>query len=1128
MLKIAFIDIIGLTYDGETLSKRGLGGSESAVILMAKELVKLGLSVTVYNNCNDNDCQQGIYDGVEYRYIYDINKYDDIYDILISSRTVIPFVPEKYWNSFNPNPSIFSHVVKNAKFKAVWMHDTFCSGDQLLEEFLVEGHIDEIFTLSDFHTTYVTNCAHGNKRNFEVLKNKVFMTRNGIVKHINEVNIADKDRDLFVYNASVTKGMLPLVKNIWPEIKKHIPNAKLKVIGGYYRFKSDGEPDEQEKTWRQLVADPYYENMGIEFTGIIKQSEIANILSRASFMLYPAAFPETFGISSLESLCYNTPLITCRFGALEETAIDGACYLINYAIEPNGLFPHIDSKRQELVFVDETIKAYNNYYLYQQKANYCNIIKDICTWDTVALQWKQHFYKKLNQFLPVQEYKKVSKINHRVQKVFGRRFTNPEQMYPPSSYGQLWIKVISPFYNAADYIEKCILSVAQQDYENYIHYLVDDASTDDGYEIAKKTIDSLPESIKYKFVLIKNEQNMGAVYNQVNAMKSNFCDAHDIIMLLDGDDWLVNDNTIFQQYNQMYKDDGVQFSYGSCWSIVDNIPLIAQEYPEDVKQNKTYRQHKFNWNMPYTHLRTFIYYLFKQVSEDAFKDEDGNWLKAGGDGAIFYNVLEQADPDRIKVVQDIVCNYNDASPLNDYKINGEEQTKTAEYILRQNISTKTEKKIEKKEHRMQHILIAIPTAKYIETETFKSIFDLQVPDGFKIHFQYFYGYQIDQVRNLIADWMVNGPYDYLFSVDSDIVLPQDSLVKMLNHDKDMVSGVYIQRKHDVQIPEIYRCNAYGGVTNIDINDIPANSLISIDGCGFGCVLIKKHVFTSIQYPHFVYHSAIDHRNTLSEDVDFCNKVRAKGFTMFADTSILCNHIGSHHFKPTISYIKKDLVENRLRNLSNQRLLPQQHIDYLWAMKTEQAVEPKVIYDIGACVLHWTNEAKQVWPDSTYVCFEGTEKCEFLYKENNVLYNIGLLGDSEREVEYYENEMDPAGNSYYKENEEINPQAPLYYNDSNKKIKTLTRLDNVVAVKNLPLPDMIKLDVQGSELDVLKGASNTLKYCKDLILEIQKVEYNKGAPIGEDVINYCKFLGFELVTPLFCDNGPDGDYHFKRI
>ena len=46
-----------------------------------------------------------------------------------------------------------------------------------------------------------------------------------------------------------------------------------------------------------------------------------------------------------------------------------------------------------------------------------------------------------------------------------------------------------------------------------------------------------------------------------------------------------------------------------------------------------------------------------------------------------------------------------------------------------------------------------------------------------------------------------------------------------------------------------------------------------------------------------------------------------------------------------------------------------------------------------------------------------------------------------------------------------------------------------------------MDVQGAELDVLKGSKNALKHCKDLILELQVVEYNKGAPLKDEVITY---------------------------
>jgi len=279
---IAILDLIGLVYDGDTLSKRGLGGSESAVILISKELAKLGFPITVFNACQDDDSRPGIYDGVTYRPVGSITN-NDVFDIVISSRTVVPFVPNHYYEAFNRATAypcaIFQNMRNKAKHKVLWMHDTFCNGDINLEDLAVNGHIDKIFTLSDFHTSYVSTCDHGKRRNFEVLKNKIFQTRNGIVNYFDEVDISKKDRNLFVYNASVTKGMLPLIDRIWPGIKRHIPEARLKVIGGYYRFRSDGPLDAQGETHQKLIQDQKYKALGIEFTGIISQKEIAEILS---------------------------------------------------------------------------------------------------------------------------------------------------------------------------------------------------------------------------------------------------------------------------------------------------------------------------------------------------------------------------------------------------------------------------------------------------------------------------------------------------------------------------------------------------------------------------------------------------------------------------------------------------------------------------------------------------------------------------------------------------------------------------------------------------------------------------------------------------------------------------------
>jgi glycosyltransferase involved in cell wall biosynthesis len=266
-----------------------------------------------------------------------------------------------------------------------------------------------------------------------------------------------------------------------------------------------------------------------------------------------------------------------------------------------------------------------------------------------------------------------------VRKVFGRRFYNSDEAQDPRN-PEKNIQVITPVYNSAAYIKNCILSVAQQDYNNYNMHIINDKSTDNTLDVINKTLASLPENIRGKFNVINNETNMGAVYNQINTIRSKVKIAS-IVMLLDGDDWLVNDPNIFHKYNNIYKDGKAEFTYGSCYSLVDKIPLIAQPYPPEIKKNKEYRKYKFNWNMPYTHLRTFDARLLNNINDSVFKDAEGNWLKAGGDTSVFYNLIEQADPGNVICVPDIVYNYNDINPLNDYKVNAREQTKNANMVM---------------------------------------------------------------------------------------------------------------------------------------------------------------------------------------------------------------------------------------------------------------------------------------------------------------------------------------------------------------------------------------------------------------------------------------------------------------
>jgi FkbM family methyltransferase len=92
------------------------------------------------------------------------------------------------------------------------------------------------------------------------------------------------------------------------------------------------------------------------------------------------------------------------------------------------------------------------------------------------------------------------------------------------------------------------------------------------------------------------------------------------------------------------------------------------------------------------------------------------------------------------------------------------------------------------------------------------------------------------------------------------------------------------------------------------------------------------------------------------------------------------------------------------------------------------------------------------------------------------------------------------------------EQTIHYQGENLRVKPLTtrRLDALVKEYGLPSPDLIKLDVQGSEIAVLRGAGDLLKTCSALVAEVSFVQGNKGAPLASEVVTGIHELGFEPV------------------
>jgi FkbM family methyltransferase len=170
--------------------------------------------------------------------------------------------------------------------------------------------------------------------------------------------------------------------------------------------------------------------------------------------------------------------------------------------------------------------------------------------------------------------------------------------------------------------------------------------------------------------------------------------------------------------------------------------------------------------------------------------------------------------------------------------------------------------------------------------------------------------------------------------------------------------------------------------------------------------------------------------------------------------------------------------------------------------------PYRILDIGANVGQFHSLCKQYFPTSYIFSIEASNECEPYLKQITDQYYIGLLAKDESDYKFYSLKNNPVntGNSIYKELTE-------HYSDSNLEIinKKGIKLDELF--ESGSEFDLIKIDTQGSELDIISGGIQLCNKAKGILLEVSLTQYNENSPLYDEVINFMDNIGFKKVEIL---------------
>jgi glycosyltransferase involved in cell wall biosynthesis len=218
------------------------------------------------------------------------------------------------------------------------------------------------------------------------------------------------------------------------------------------------------------------------------------------------------------------------------------------------------------------------------------------------------------------------------------------------------INIVTCAWNAEKYIDICIDSVLFQKYTDYKMFIVDDISTDKTVEVIKKKING-----DSRFQLIENTEKKFKLKNFDDILSNEkLINAEDIIVELDGDDWLYHDNVLGLVTN-IYKTSpnlliaNGKFAYSNGtlgFSNDVNISLVRTS------------------SFCFSHLRTWKASLWRQVDKRYFIDPNsntGSYFKIAADMAYSLPMLEIAGQYRYSHIPEVLLVYNETSPYNDHK-----------------------------------------------------------------------------------------------------------------------------------------------------------------------------------------------------------------------------------------------------------------------------------------------------------------------------------------------------------------------------------------------------------------------------------------------------------------------------
>lgn len=216
------------------------------------------------------------------------------------------------------------------------------------------------------------------------------------------------------------------------------------------------------------------------------------------------------------------------------------------------------------------------------------------------------------------------------------------------------------------FVKRCIQSLQAQDDPDWDARVIVDPCGDKSFEAASEAA-----ARDGRFHLHQNLQRMYSMFNLIQAIRLSEAGSEDVIVVVDGDDWL-NQTDAIRKIRSTYAKHDCWLTYGSWISNVPHIPGMWSAYPHDIRDFRM-----SPWLA--TGIRTWKKWLWDLVDDEDFRDEHGRYFRYASDVAYMLPMLEMSGTRRSVHIPEPLLFYNRANPHCEQEVAKEGQFRNALY-----------------------------------------------------------------------------------------------------------------------------------------------------------------------------------------------------------------------------------------------------------------------------------------------------------------------------------------------------------------------------------------------------------------------------------------------------------------